>query len=86
MAFVSNTPIELDVSAVQSKGRYPLFTFTNQAPEVDVDALTAAMTAYRMRGDAKRDANERVTLGWDAETKTIYADVAGAPGFSLIVR
>ena len=86
LSFYSNTPIEIDVSAVKYKGRYPLFTFTSKAPEVDIDALTAAMTVYKVRHVARLDASGRVTLGWDAATKTIYADVTDAPGMMLFVR
>lgn len=84
--FYSNTPIEIDVSAVKQRGRYPLFTFKNAPTGVDIDALTAAMTAYKVRRVARLDASERVTLGWDEATKTIYADVTDAPGMLLLVR
>lgn len=83
---VWNTPIEIDVSAVKHRGRYPLFTFANLASAPDVEMLTAAMTAYKVRRVARLDASERVTLGWDEATKTIYADVTDAPGMLLLVR
>lgn len=84
--FVSNTPIELDLTAVKAKGRYPLMTFAAD-PTVDVEQLTSAMSAFTVRANGtQREVKERVTLGWDAETKTIFADVERAPGLAIIVR
>lgn len=86
--FYSNTPIVLDVSAVKQKGRYPLFTFSDLPGDggIDISALTEAMRAYVVRRGVEKDAKARVMLGWDEETKTIYADVAATPGLMLIVR
>jgi len=82
-----NTPIELDLTAVEGKSRYPLFYIENLAGDPDLTMLTDAMSAWVFRKSGRRsDAKARVKLGWDVTTKTVFADVANAPGLVLFVR